>query len=263
MGISHRIAGQSRAASRTGKSLPASTMATLRSNVWIAVITGAVGLGGALIGGWFSMAGTREAADAAAEAEQRDLRRVAYSEYIDALDAYSTASESRWASCDYGTTATYETQVREESCQPTDAEYREIMNEMRHAANNMELIASDEALRLVLAIGPTLPATGVALGGVGFMAGDMWLLGDQPDTVPETRRFDALHQAFIDVAGCDTSPNPRKSCPFLRTYAMEVVSDRTWDVEDIPDDWTSPEQRRQDRLREWTENNLQSTTDPG
>jgi hypothetical protein len=158
------------------------------------------------------MAGTREAADAAAEAQERDLRRVAYVEYFDALDAYATAEVSRFDSCVYDTD---DRLVADVPCHPTLAEYQASEYAFHGEMNDMELIASDEALTLVRAIGPTVPP-------------NFGPTSDVADSDPQSRRYETLYSTFLELAACDTSPNPRENCPSIRTYVQDVVQDRRW-----------------------------------
>jgi hypothetical protein len=214
-------------------------MATLRTNIWVAAITGAVGLGGALIGGSFSMAGTREAADAAAEAQERDLRRVAYLEYLDALDTYAAADTSRSESCVYDTDERLASNV---PCHPSLAEYRDSKDLFEGERNDMELIASDEALLLVTAIEPTVLLNVGPPSEQGF-----------PD--PRSVRYRSLYSAFLELAACDTSPNPRETCSYTRTHSRDVVMDFSWIRELLTGERsdTGPTDELRELLRSWPE----------
>ena len=175
--------------------------AATTSSILAAVVTGLVGLGGALIGGGFTLAGTREAAEADALRQGRDLRRTEYSEYIDALDEYAAAAASRFERCAAGTDEARDADIR---CKPLLADYEVLGKAYRSEYNDMELVGSDEALMIKDAIGATLPdvTAGLAVKAV--------------DEEPVQGTFKYLHGLFLEVAACDTSPNPRLTCPAVR-----------------------------------------------
>lgn len=201
--MSRQVAGQSRAASRRSDASPPSAIATLGSNIWVAAITGVVGLVGALIGGGFTLAGTLESSEAEAATQERDLRRVAYVEYIDALDAYASAAASRRETCAPGTDKRL---ASNSPCWPLLAEYENTMYVFQGERNDMALIASDEALKLAYVIKTSLPSS-----GLGPIEGTV-------DDEPLPQEFELLYQVFLAIAACDTSPNPREDCPDVRAY---------------------------------------------
>ncbi|GAB2506319.1 hypothetical protein GCM10027063_51860 [Promicromonospora xylanilytica] len=158
------------------------------------------------------MAGTSAAANAVAEAQERDLRRAAYIEYFDALDTYATAAAARWESCVPGTDKRL---APDSPCQPTLGEYRTARDTLNDQKPRMELVASVEAGLLAHAIEPTLPM-------------NFGLAGDVVDNEPESARFTVLYYALLEVAACDTSPNPRSNCSDSRSEAVEVATDGVW-----------------------------------
>lgn len=156
---------------------------------------------GAVIGGVFTLVSGDRAANMAAAAEERDLRREAYTEYRSALDAYSTDAALRAESC---VPRSDKALSEDRPCEPLLDEYQNSRFVLQGEVNDMHLVASEEALYLVTMIGGILPRANVGLTGT-----------------PEDREvprelFSDLYALFIDVAACDTSRTPPGDCDITR-----------------------------------------------
>jgi hypothetical protein len=148
---------------------------------------------GAVVGGMFTLEVGNRSAEAAAATQERDLRRVAYTEFLDALDAYSTAAALRVETCVRGSN---EPRAFADRCEVWLDEYQSTRYAFVKESNEMQLIASREALDLVDMIAGVLPQAQVGL------------TGEPVDQEIDTAAYDAFYLEFLGIAACDTSPNP-------------------------------------------------------
>lgn len=136
-----------------------------------------------------------------AAAEERTLRREAYTEYRNALDAYATHAALREETCAPGTD---DPLSEGRPCEPLLEEYQNSRFVFQREVNDMQLVASEEARYLVSMIAGVLPRANVGLTGMPEDRG-----------VPR-RLFSDLYILFIDVSTCDTSRTPPDDCDITR-----------------------------------------------
>jgi hypothetical protein len=175
---------------------PASHVAT-RSNVTAAVMA----LVGVVIGGAFTLIASERAADSAVQAEERQVRRAAYTEYRIALDDYARAAALRKELC---VPASDRPLAEGGLCEPHLDEYQRLRSVLQDEMSDMQLVASEEALGLVTMFGGLLPR---ASGG---------LTGNPEDREIPTDLYRQLHSMFLDVSGCDTALTLPDDCDMTR-----------------------------------------------
>jgi hypothetical protein len=161
------------------------------------------------VGGLFTLEVGNRAAEAAAETQERDLRRIAYTEFLDATDNYSAAAAARGESCVAGSDEAREWRG---TCAPRQDEYQATRHAFQGEVNDMQLIASVDALRLVSLIAAVLPPANIGLSG------------EPTDEEIDRAAFDGLYSAFLRIAACDTSPDPRGDCGSTRAAIAQMAN---------------------------------------
>lgn len=162
------------------------------------VIPAVAGLAGSLIGVFGTLKAIDASQDATAADADRLARRETYAEYRDALNAFATAAAMRHESC---VPQSSDPLTEGGTCSPIQGVYQGSRYRYQVAVNDMYLVATDDAITVLLLAGVVPDST---VGAAGEPV-DL-------DSALDEEAFSELLQLFGDVQRCDTLATQPNTC---------------------------------------------------